>query len=243
MEPVNRLPRHVAIIMDGNGRWAQARGLPRIQGHQKGVDTIREIVRAASDLGVSYLTLYAFSKENWARPKDEVSFLMQLLGHYLDAELKEITKKNLRFNAIGRIQDLPGPVQEKLKNNIEATRNNTGMMLTLALSYSSRLEIIEAVKRLCQKVLAGQLSADQIDESTLSNELHTAGMPDPDLLIRTSGELRISNFLLWQISYTELYVTEKYWPDFTKEDFFLAIQDYQKRERRFGRTERAVDVL
>ncbi len=240
MEAINRIPQHVAIIMDGNGRWAKERGLPRIQGHQKGVETIREIVRAASSLGIGYLTLYAFSKENWLRPREEVGFLMELLARYLDSELNELAKNNIRFNMIGRSGDLPGPIQKQIQRNIEKMRVNTGMILTLALSYSSRLEIVDAAKRLCEKVKRGELSTEQIDETVFSNELYTAGVPDPDLLIRTSGELRISNFLLWQLSYTEIYVSPKYWPDFSKEDFQEAIRDYQKRERRFGQTERVV---
>ena len=231
------LPRHIAIIMDGNGRWAKERGLPRIQGHQKGVETIREIVRTSRQMNIQYLTLYAFSKENWARPKDEVGFLMELLSRYLESELAELRKNGIRFNVIGRITELPIKIQERIKHNVQKTQGNTEMVLTLALSYSSRVEIIDAVKRLCEKVKANKLTLDQVDEASFANELYTAGIPDPDLLIRTSGELRVSNFLLWQISYTEIYVSNKYWPDFHKEDFVEAIQDYQKRERRFGRTE------
>ena len=222
--------------MDGNGRWAQERNLPRVEGHRKGVDVIREVIRAATELGVKYLTLYAFSKENWSRPKLEVSFLMTLLSHYLDSEVKELHENQIRFNVIGCIDDLPGDVAGKIKRNMEKTKNNQKLVLTLALSYSSRFEIIEAVKKLCRRVRAGTLSENDITETVFSKELFTADMPDPDLLIRTSGEYRLSNFLLWQISYSELYVSEKYWPDFNKADFVQAVGEYQKRERRFGGT-------
>jgi undecaprenyl diphosphate synthase len=237
MGPINEVPQHAAIIMDGNGRWAQERGLPRVQGHRKGAENIREIARSARDLGVKYLTLYAFSKENWDRPENEVSFLMQLLGQYLDSELKEMEESQIRFNVIGRIEELTEAIQEKIKRNISRTKQFSGLTLTLALSYSSRIEITDAARRLCEQVKNGSLSLDEISEAHLAGELYTAGMPDPDLLIRTSGERRISNFLLWQISYAEIYVSPKYWPDFKKEDFRAAIQDYQSRERRFGRTE------
>ena len=237
MQATSNLPRHVAIIMDGNGRWAQERSLPRIRGHQKGMDTIRTIVRAARGLGIQYLTLYAFSKENWARPKPEVNFLMDLLSQYLDSELKELNENQVRFSVIGKLEDLPSAIQETIKRNIKLTQNNKGLVLTLALSYSSRIEITDAAKRLCERVKSGNLRIEDINEEMFSHELCTAGMPDPDLLIRTSGELRVSNFLLWQISYTEIYVSNKYWPDFTKEDFLNAVKDYQKRERRYGRAQ------
>ena len=237
MDNLNNLPQHVAIIMDGNGRWAEDRGFARILGHQRGVDTIREIVRAARELKIKYLTLYAFSKENWARPKREVDFLMSLLGQYLDSELKDMETNQIRFNAIGKLEDLPDNVREKVKRNVAKTERNQGLLLTLALSYSSRVEITDAAKRLCEQVKQGRLQVEEITEAHFTRELYTAGIPDPDLLIRTSGELRISNFLLWQISYTEIYVSEKYWPDFRKEDFLEAVREYQKRERRFGRSE------
>ncbi|OGW84773.1 MAG: di-trans,poly-cis-decaprenylcistransferase [Omnitrophica bacterium RIFCSPHIGHO2_02_FULL_46_11] len=237
MQATSNLPRHVAIIMDGNGRWAKERGLPRIHGHQKGMETIRAIVRTARELGIQYLTLYAFSKENWARPKAEVNFLMNLLSQYLDSELNELNENQIRFNVIGRLEDLPPAIQGTIKRNIKLTQNNKGLVLTLALSYSSRIEIVNAAKRLCEKVTSGNLKIEEINEAIFSKELSTAGMPDPDLLIRTSGELRISNFLLWQISYTEIYVSDKYWPDFAKQDFLNAIKDFQKRERRYGRAE------
>lgn len=237
MNTTSKIPQHVAIIMDGNGRWAKKQGLARILGHQKGVETIREIVRAARDWNVKYLTLYAFSKENWARPKREVDFLMNLLSAYLDSELEELKNSSVRFNVIGRIEELPLNIQKKIDRNIEEMKMNKGLVLTLALNYSSRVEIIDAARRLCEKVSSGALKPEEISESHFERELYTGGMPDPDLLIRTSGELRVSNFLLWQISYTEIYVSEKFWPDFTKEDFAQALKAYQKRERRFGRSE------
>ena len=237
MASVDKVPQHVAVIMDGNGRWALERGLARINGHQKGVESIREIVRAAREFKVRYLTLYAFSKENWARPKREIDFLMNLLSEYLDSELEEMEQNQVRFNAIGRLEELPAKIQQRIKRNMEQTRNNQELLLTLALSYSSRIEIMDAVKRLCEQVKSGRLGVDDITEDRIAHELYTAGIPDPDLLIRTSGELRISNFLLWQISYTEIYVSYKYWPDFRKEDFRKAIEAFQKRERRFGRAE------
>lgn len=233
----NKVPKHVAIIMDGNGRWAKKRGLARISGHQKGVGIIREIVCAAQEWGVKYLTLYAFSRENWARPKREVDFLMNLLSEYLDSELEELKRNSVRFNVIGRIEELPPAIQKKIARNVKEMEQGKGLVLTLALNYSSRVEIADAARRLCEKVSSGVLKPGEISESLIERELYTAGMPDPDLLIRTSGELRISNFLLWQISYTEIYVSDKYWPDFTKEDFSQAIKAYQKRERRFGRSE------
>ena len=236
MSTNNNIPEHVAIIMDGNGRWAKKQGLARILGHQKGVGTIQEIVRAAQDWNIKYLTLYAFSRENWTRPKREVDFLMNLLSEYLDSELEELKRNSVRFNVIGRIEELPPQIQKKIARNIKEMEQNKGLVLTLALNYSSRVEITDAVKRLCEKVNLGQLKPEEISESHVEHELYTAGIPDPDLLIRTSGELRVSNFLLWQISYTEIYVSEKYWPDFTKEDFTQAVKAYQKRELRFGRS-------
>ncbi|MDP3920209.1 MAG: isoprenyl transferase [Candidatus Omnitrophota bacterium] len=229
-------PAHVAIIMDGNGRWAKARGLPRIRGHQVGADRVEEIMRIAPEYGVRYLTLYAFSKENWQRPKDEVQFLMGLLSDYLDHKLEELNRNNVVFNTIGRISDMPQLIQEKIARNTEATKNNTGLVTTFAFSYSSRLEIADACRRIAREVQAGRLDAESVDEQTIQDRLYTANLPDPDLLIRTSGEMRISNFLLWQISYSELYVTDKCWPEFTREEFEKAVRDFQKRERRFGLT-------
>jgi undecaprenyl diphosphate synthase len=223
--------------MDGNGRWAQRRGLPRIRGHQVGVERVEEILEIAPKYGVKYITLYSFSKENWKRPAVEVSFLMGILSEYLDSKLKKFQDNNVRFNAIGKLNDLPPQIQEKIMRNIEATKKNTGLVATLALSYSSRLEILEACQRIARQVQAGETSPEQISEELFSRNLYTADIPDPDLLVRTSGEMRISNFLLWQISYAEIYVTEKFWPEFTEEEFAKAIEDYKKRERRFGLTQ------
>lgn len=238
----NPPPQHVAIIMDGNGRWAQQRGLPRIRGHERGGRRVEEIVRAAPALGVQYLTLYAFSKENWQRPRHEVDFLMGLLSDYLDRKLEDTGKNNIVFRAIGRLEDLPEAIQKKIRRNTEESRDNTGLNLTFAFSYSSRLEIADACRKIAEKAKQGLLRPEAISEQTVAEHLYTAGLPDPDLLIRTSGEMRISNFLLWQISYSELYVTKKFWPDFTVEEFRKAIQVYQKRERRFGRSEAAEAV-
>lgn len=230
-------PRHIAIIMDGNGRWARRQGLARIRGHQAGADRLEEIMRAAEEFGVKYLTLYAFSKENWQRPPEEVQFLMKLLSTYLDNKLPDLKKNNIIFNAIGDLKDMPEEVQAKIQRNIQETKNNTGLMVNFAFSYSSRWEITEACRSIARKAAQGVLKPEDISEQIISEHLCTAKIPDPDLLVRTSGEMRISNFLLWQISYAELYVTEKCWPEFTKEELQAAIQDYQKRERRFGRTE------
>lgn len=232
----NAIPQHVAIIMDGNGRWAKKQGLMRVQGHEVGVQRVEEIIRAAQEKGIRYLTLYAFSKENWLRPKEEVSFLMDLLYNYLDRRLSDLLRNNVRFNAIGKLTDLPQKVQEKLARSMEETRNNTGLMVTFAFSYSGRLEITEACRKIAADVAAGRLAVDAIGEKEIADRLYTAGIPDPDLLIRTSGEMRISNFLLWQISYAELYVTEKCWPEFDADEFVKALEAYKKRERRFGLT-------
>ncbi|MBI3317354.1 MAG: isoprenyl transferase [Candidatus Omnitrophica bacterium] len=230
------VPRHIAIIMDGNGRWAQARGLSRVQGHQEGVKRVEEVIRAAKKYSVKYLTLYAFSRENWQRPKEEVSFLMGLLSLYLDQKLREMKENNVIFNAIGNLSDLPEMIQEKIAQGMENTRANTGVHVTFAFSYSSRYEITEACRRIAEGVRAGKIKLEEISEETIAGHLYTANLPDPDLLIRTSGEFRISNFLLWQISYAELYISEKFWPEFTESEFLKALEDYQKRERRFGRT-------
>jgi len=232
----NPLPRHIAIIMDGNGRWANEKKLPRHEGHRHGVERVREIIKASSELGIQYLTLYAFSTENWSRSKDEVNFLMKLLGFYLDGELKEMLRTNIRFNIIGRIVELPSEVQKKIRRNMEDTKHNTGLTLTLALSYSGRAELVDAIRQLAERVRKGQLDPKDIDESLIQESLYTKGIPDPDLLIRTSGEQRISNFMLWQLSYTELYTTDKNWPDFGRDDLSHAIDVYRSRERRFGRT-------
>jgi len=231
---LTKVPQHVAVIMDGNGRWARERNMMRVQGHRAGVDSVREIVRTAGEVGVKYLTLYAFSVENWSRPKTEVSTLMKLLGKFLKDEVPELNRNNVRLQAIGRITDLPKAVQEQLHDSIEATSKNTGLTLILALSYSGRVEIIEAVQSIIREVKLGHLDTAQIDADVFKHHLYTRYYPDPDLLIRTSGEMRLSNFLLWQLSYTEIYVTSTLWPDFRREAFFLALEDYAKRQRRFG---------
>ncbi len=232
----NEIPKHVAIIMDGNGRWAKNQGLPRIKGHEVGAQRAEEIIEEAQRMGIRYLTLYAFSKENWQRPKPEIDFLMGLLLNYLDSRFDKLIKNNVVLNVIGETADLPGPVQRQLAKSMEASKKNTGLTVNMALSYSSRFEIVRACQRIAEKVRNGGLDPAAISEETVAADLYTAGMPDPELLIRTSGEMRVSNFLLWQISYTELYVTPKQWPEFTREEFHKAIADYQQRERRFGRT-------
>jgi len=229
---LDRLPRHVAIIMDGNGRWAKKRRLPRIAGHRAGIRAVRQAVEACARLGVPYLTLYAFSVENWKRPHTETTLLMSLLREYLKKEISELNRQNIRLAVIGRIQELPRPVQRDLEAALENTRQNTGLQLTLALNYGARAELVDAVRELVE--YARRNGVVVIDEPALSNHLYTRDMPDPDLLIRTSGELRLSNFLLWQVAYSELWVTETLWPDFTQAHLFQAIIDYQKRERRYG---------
>jgi undecaprenyl diphosphate synthase len=231
-----KLPRHVAIIMDGNGRWAKTRSLGRIRGHEAGADSVREIVRASRELGVAFLTLYAFSEENWKRPKYEVQALMSLLKRFLKSELQEMLDNGIRFQAIGRIHKLPQDVRKALQKTAEKTAMNGDMVLTLALSYGGRQEICDTAQELGRKIEAGELTAQEITEDLFSETLYTSGMPDPDLLIRTSGEFRISNFLLWQLAYTEIYNTPTYWPDFRKEAYYQALEAYQKRERRFGAT-------
>lgn len=233
-QPIKNLPRHVAIIMDGNGRWARERGLPRIEGHRRGAESVREIVRVSGELGVEYLTLYAFSIENWNRPKPEVSALMRLLEFYLKQEIAELDKSNVRLAAIGRVHELPASAQKQLEKSIGALKKNTGLTLVLALSYGGRAEIVDAVRSICSEVKAGRLDGADVDEKVISQHLYTRSIPDPDLLIRTSGELRVSNFLLWQISYAEIYVTETLWPDFRKAAYLKALEDYSGRNRRFG---------
>jgi undecaprenyl diphosphate synthase len=228
----DRLPKHIAIIMDGNGRWAKRRRLPRIAGHRAGISAVRQAVEAAARVGVSYLTLYAFSVENWKRPHTEIKLLMSLLRQYLKKEVGELNRQNIRLEVIGRIHELPKPVVHDLQNTLDETRKNTGMRLILALNYGARAELVDAVKDLLAQ--AKHDGALRVDESVLSQHLYTRGLPDPDLLIRTSGELRLSNFLLWQVAYAELWVTETLWPDFRQKDLFQAIVDYQKRERRYG---------
>jgi len=233
-ETIASLPRHVAVIMDGNGRWAKARHLPRIEGHRRGADSAREIIRSAGELGIKYLTLYAFSAENWNRPKDEVDALMKYLVHYLKTETKDLHKNNVRLEVIGQIHRLPENVQEHLAKSMATLSKNNGLTLIMALSYGSRIEIVEAVRQLAEKVKQGRLDPADITESLISQHLWTRNIPDPDLLIRTSGEMRISNFLLWQISYAELVITPTLWPDFRKPQFCAALEEYAKRHRRFG---------
>ncbi len=230
-----KLPKHVAIIMDGNGRWAKQRNKERIYGHREGVKSVKAVVEAAVEVGIEYLTLYAFSKENWARPKQEVQALMNLLVQGIYDELDTMKEQNIKLKVIGDLSQLEDSVRESVLYALEQTAQNTGLVLIIALSYGARQEIIRAVKMIARKVQQGQLDVDDIDQELFSEHLYTAGIPDPDLLIRTSGELRISNFLLWQLSYTELYFTKVYWPDFRKEEFFQALYDYQNRQRRFGR--------
>jgi undecaprenyl diphosphate synthase len=230
------VPRHLAVIMDGNGRWAQARGLPRVAGHEAGAESVREITRACRAAGVQALTLYSFSTENWKRPDDEVKALMGLLARFLVEERREILENDIRLNAIGQLDRLPIPVRAALKELSHASRNNKGMVLTLALSYGGRAEIVEAAKSLARKAAAGRLRPDAIDEATFAAELGTAGLPEPDLLVRTSGELRLSNFLLWQLAYAEIYVTDVLWPDFRRAELEQAFASFGTRERRFGKT-------
>lgn len=228
------MPDHVAIIMDGNGRWAKKRGLSRILGHQQGADAVREIVTMSCEIGIRWLTLYAFSEENWKRPEYEVQALMKLLNRFLKKELEEMQENGIRLNTIGRTSRLPKRTRDILQDTMEQTSSNSRMTLTLALSYGGRQEILDAVVKIAGRVQQGQMAADEITEEVVSDALYTSGMPDPDLLIRTSGEYRISNFLLWQISYSEIYITPTLWPDFGKNEYMAAIRDYQKRDRRFG---------
>jgi len=228
------LPQHVAVIMDGNGRWAKQRGLPRIEGHRQGAESARAVIRNAGELGIKYLTLYAFSAENWNRPKEEVDALMKYLIHYLKTETPELNKSNVRLEVIGQIWRLPENVQEHLKKSIATLSKNNGLTLVMALSYGSRIEIVDAVRRLAEKVKSGQIEPADITEKVISDHLWTRNIPDPDLLIRTSGEMRVSNFLLWQISYAELVITPTLWPDFRKPQLFAALEEYARRHRRFG---------
>ena len=228
------LPQHVAIIMDGNGRWAKQRSLPRVEGHRQGAESARTIIRTAGGLGIKYLTLYAFSAENWNRPKDEVDALMKYLIHYLKTETPELNKNNVRLEVIGQIHRLPENVQEHLKKSIATLSKNSGLTLVMALSYGSRIEIVDAVRGIAEKVKRGKLDPADINEQVFAQHLYTRNIPDPDLLIRTSGEMRVSNFLLWQISYAELVITPTLWPDFRKPQFFDALEEYARRHRRFG---------
>ena len=234
-EPHRRVPEHVAIIMDGNGRWARRQGKPRMEGHKAGAESVRRVVEACSELGVRYLTLYAFSTENWRRPAAEVYELMRLLERFLAEHLEDLERRGIRLNAIGELDRLPLPVRRGLARVMEATRDNDKGVLTLALSYGSRAEIVAAARSIADDVQRGVLTPEQVDEEELASRLYTADLPDPDLIIRTAGEMRLSNFLLWQASYAELWVTEKTWPEFDGDLFRQAVDDYGRRERRFGK--------
>ena len=230
-----KIPAHVAVIMDGNGRWAKKRMLNRVKGHEKGADTVRMVVRASRELGISVLTLYAFSTENWQRPETEINALMTLLKRFLKSEKQEMLDNNIRLNTIGETERLPDSVSTLLREIMQVSQNNTGMMLNLALSYGARPEIVRMVRHLSAEAAAGNIKPEAIDEQMVSNHLYTRNIPDPDLLIRTSGEMRISNFLLWQIAYSEIYVTNTLWPDFNREEYMEILKDYQGRERRYGK--------
>jgi undecaprenyl diphosphate synthase len=228
------LPRHVAVIMDGNGRWARQRNLPRVEGHRMGAESVRAVIRTAGELGIKYLTLYAFSVENWNRPKDEVDTLMKYLAHYMKTEFAELNRSNVRLEVIGQIHRLPEFVQKQLKKTQEALSRNNGLTLIMALSYGGRTEIVDAVRNIAAKAKKGELDPAEITEEVVADHLYTRKWPDPDVLIRTSGEMRVSNFLLWQISYAELIVTPTLWPDFRKPQFYAALEEYNQRHRRFG---------
>jgi undecaprenyl diphosphate synthase len=234
LERKDLIPRHIAIIMDGNGRWAKKRGFPRIAGHKAGMQTVKSITTVSSDIGIECLTLYAFSTENWKRPEDEVNFLMKLPEQYIQTELAELIKNNVKVTMIGDAKLLPVHTRNAIEDAMEQTKHNTGMILNFALNYGSRLEIIEAVKDIAADVQANRLEITDIDDQIFSNKLMTCKFPDPDLLIRTSGELRLSNFLLWQLAYTEFYFSETLWPDFSVDEYYLAIYNYMKRARRYG---------
>jgi undecaprenyl diphosphate synthase len=230
----SNVPQHVAVIMDGNGRWARARALPRVAGHEAGSRAIGQTLEAAQECGVKFLTLYAFSAENWKRPADEVNALMRLLGKFLDERTGEMIEKNVRLRTIGRTEELPEEVRKKLGRAMEESAHNTGLTVVLALNYGARLELTDAMQGVARMVAAGTLQPGEITPEVIESQLYTSGLPDPDLLIRTSGELRLSNFLLWQLSYTEIYVTEKLWPDFGRDDFREAVAAFARRKRRFG---------
>ncbi|MFA5094365.1 MAG: isoprenyl transferase [Candidatus Omnitrophota bacterium] len=229
-----KIPLHIAVIMDGNGRWAKKRGLPRAMGHREGLKSVREIIKTCRELGIKFLTLYAFSAENWKRPKEEVDTLMRYLSEYLDKEVPNFIKNGVRLNFIGRIEGLPDEVKPKIGKSVDATKGGRTLTLNVALNYSGRTEIIDAAREFARLVSEGKAKVEDLDEEMFSGLLDTAGQPDPDLLIRTSGEMRLSNFLLWQISYAEIYITPKLWPDFRKNDLVEAVREFQKRERRFG---------
>ncbi len=239
----NRIPNHIAIIMDGNGRWAKKQGKSRIFGHKNGVTAVREVIENCAEIGVNYLTLYAFSTENWKRPKLEIKTLMALLVSSLKKELKTLQKNNIKLNTIGNLKHLPKKAQKELAEVIEKTKNNKRLTLTLALSYGSREEIVNVIKNISKKVVNNQLKHEEINEKIINNHLYTFSLPDVDLMIRTSGEKRISNFLLWQIAYAELYFTNTLWPDFRKENLIKALLDYQNRERRFGKTSEQIEEI
>ncbi len=237
----DNIPNHIAIIMDGNGRWAKAKGLPRIAGHKEGINSVRDITRICGEIGVNYLTLYTFSTENWNRPKKEVNALMSLLLSTIKKEVRELHKNNVKFSTIGDLSFLPKNTENGLKEGMALTKNNTGLNLILALNYGSRQEIIDSVINIANKVKSGEIDSNHIDETLFSSFLYTKNYPDPDLLIRTSGELRISNFLLWQCAYTEMYLTNTYWPSFREDELFKAILDFQNRERRYGKISEQVN--
>jgi undecaprenyl diphosphate synthase len=231
----SNLPQHIAVIMDGNGRWAKQKGAARIFGHRNAVQSVKDITEGCGELGIKYLTLYAFSTENWGRPKEEVDGLMELLVNTLKKEIHSLLENKVKLRIIGEINSLPKVCQLNLNDAVESTKNNTGLNLLLALSYSGRMEIVKAARKIAEQVKAGAMEPSQVNEQLFESNLETSGVPDPELLIRTSGEMRVSNFLLWQIAYTEFYITPKLWPDFRKEDLYEAIYAYQKRERRFGK--------
>lgn len=231
---MSNIPKHVAIIMDGNGRWARKKGLPKIAGHRAGAESVKEAIKGARESGVKILTLYTFSTENWDRPKYEVAALFKLLENYIDKEARSLQENDIKLSVIGRVERLPETIREKLADVMEKTKDNKSLILNLALNYGGRAEIVDAVRKIAADLQSHKLKAEDIDENTFGNYLYTKDIPDPDLMIRTSGEMRISNFLLWQISYAEIYITDKLWPDFKKSDFKKAVADYQKRERRYG---------
>jgi undecaprenyl diphosphate synthase len=243
LKGIGNIPRHIAVIMDGNGRWAKAKGRMRIFGHQAGVESVRDITEACAQLGVEYLTLYTFSTENWGRPNDEVTALMQILVQSLRKETRRLNDNDVRLHAIGQIERFPEICQKELREAIALTKDNTRLQLNLALSYSGRWDITQAVRKIAEHVKAGEIDPADIDDAMISSELVTAGIPDPDLIIRTSGELRISNFLLWQLAYSELYITDAFWPDFRRDELYKAIQSYQKRERRFGKVSEQISSV
>ena len=230
-----KLPRHVAVIMDGNGRWAKRRGLPRIEGHRRGANTLKEMLRYCKDLGIETLTAYAFSTENWGRPTGEVNFLMTLFERLLQKELKEMEAEEVCINFIGDLTPLPETLQQQMRHSMERTKNNQGVFFNVAINYGSRHEMIKACRTIAQKVQRGELPAEAINEDTIAQHLYTSASSDPDLLIRTSGEMRLSNFMLWQLAYTEIYVTDTLWPDFDRQQFDLALESFQQRDRRFGK--------